>query len=174
VKEEWKDAVGYEGVYQVSNMGKVRSVNRKDACGHQRKGRVLRPSRDSDGYPVIVLRKNNKRISNRVHHLILEAFVGPRPEGMECCHIDGTKRNVSTNLEWNTHSKNILDCTKHGTNVDNHGSKSGMSKLTEEDIPNIRDELAAGFFLREIGEKYGVSRSTISDIKQGKTWTHVE
>ena len=119
--EIWKDVPGYEGQYQVSDKGRVRSLDRtisqmsrygtlylKDI-----KGVVLRPGRMPAGHMSVSLGRNN---SQCVHKLVLLAFVGPAPEGHECLHGNGDPSdNRLENLRWGTRGDNIRDAICHGT-----------------------------------------------------------
>ena len=122
MSEQWRDVVGYEGLYEVSDCGQVRTVARTIV---RRNGRVqpapqrilrLKPTRQ--GYWRIGLTKElaGRQEFHFVHRLVLEAFVGPRPEGMECRHLNGDPgNNIVENLCWGTHSENSLDKRRHGT-----------------------------------------------------------
>lgn len=117
--EEWRQIAGYEGYYEVSNHGRVRSLDRviarkgKGSCLYR--GRVISPG-DSGWNLQVGLSKGHRRWFPLVHRLVLEAFVGPCPEGMECCHNDGDYRNNHlTNIRWDTHVNNMRDSIQHGT-----------------------------------------------------------
>lgn len=122
MNEIWRDVVGFEDAYQVSNLGRVRSKSRVVimSASHKsvehvsrRKGRLLRPGRASNGYFTVALGRNNSRT---VHSLVAETFIGPCPEGHEVLHIDGTRtNNCAYNLRYGTRSENMLDAVKHGT-----------------------------------------------------------
>lgn len=119
---EWRDVVGLEGLYQVSTSGLVRGVDRRVAHGHSRSvfvsGRILKPTIINDGYQLMRMSKDDKQTSRLVHRLVLEAFVGPCPDGMEGCHNDGDPGNNDlSNLRWDTRSNNNFDAIKHGTHV---------------------------------------------------------
>ena len=106
MNEEWKPIPGYEDLYQVSNTGKVKRLP---------KGKLLKPWKDKGGYPSVKLCKGGKRKFRYVHRLVLEAFVGECPDGMECLHADGNPANNKIeNLIWGSHSENILDTVRHG------------------------------------------------------------
>lgn len=108
--ERWLPIPGYEGRYDVSDQGRVRSL----AWG---KERILKTCMDHKGYLQVGLSGGGPlaRVP-RVHRLVLLAFVGPRPDGMECRHIDGDhQNNILGNLRWGTHSENEFDRVKHGT-----------------------------------------------------------
>ena len=110
--EIWKDIDGYVGIYQVSNMGNVRSLQREEFKCRQgyrvRKGRQLKPARDKKGYLMIPLNKDGKRKTRRIHRLVAETFI-PNPNNFpQVNHKDENKQNNSVdNLEWCTPSYNI-------------------------------------------------------------------
>lgn len=115
MKEEWRSVVGYEGLFEVSNHGGVRSldrtITRSDGAIRRFRGKVLNPYLSSDNY----LRVNLRGRDVRVHTLVLEAFVGPRPSGYVACHNDGDGSNNNIlNLRWDTYSSNNFDIVKHG------------------------------------------------------------
>lgn len=114
--EVWKPVVGYEGLYEVSNWGNARSLARVDAQGGRRKQRMFKPSRmDKWGHLGIKIRRDGVVKSRYVHHLVLEAFVGPRPEGMEACHWnDVADDNRLENLRWDTRGANRHDRVRNG------------------------------------------------------------
>ena len=158
--EEWRDVVGFEGIYQVSNFGRIRSV---------KTGKIKEQTvQDNDNRPYLGLWKNNKQKICRPHKLVMEAFVGIRPQGMECCHNDGNPQNNHlTNLRWDTAKSNQADRVRHGTT--NRGEQCGTAKLTLEQVRAIRQD---NRLQRIIAAEYGVRDNTISRIKSGKRWTH--
>lgn len=118
--EEWLPVSGWEDRYEVSNMGSVRSLDRAapDRTGRLRtyQGRTLSAATKAGGYQVVTLWRRPERKSRNVAHLVLEAFIGPRPAGMEACHNDGDPRNNAVgNLRWDTASANRRDQATHGT-----------------------------------------------------------
>lgn len=117
--EEWRYIPGYEGTHQVSDHGHVRSVGRTivNKLGHEIsfRGRTLR-LKDDDGYLRVELNAGGVGKMHFVHRLVLAAFVGEVPEGMQCRHLDGNpKNNHFHNLRYGTVSENQLDRVKHGT-----------------------------------------------------------
>ena len=158
--EEWRDVVGFEGIYQVSNFGRIRSV---------KTGKIKEQTvQDNDNRPYLGLWKNNIQKICRPHKLVMEAFVGIRPQGMECCHNDGNPQNNHlTNLRWDTAKSNQADRVRHGTT--NRGEQCGTAKLTLEQVRAIRQD---NRLQRIIAAEYGVRDNTISRIKSGKRWTH--
>ncbi|WP_194385339.1 NUMOD4 motif-containing HNH endonuclease [Microbacterium luteum] len=121
--EEWRPVIGWEGIYEVSDHGRVRSVERTIPHGSGfpmvRVSHVLRPgSLRKAGHQLVCLMDGvgGRKQSRYVHQLVLEAFVGPMPEGMEGCHYDGDPRNNRLeNLRWDTHAGNMQDAVRHGT-----------------------------------------------------------
>lgn len=114
--ETWRPVVGYEGYYEVSNLGRVRSLDRVDRSGKKRRGRVLRAQPHRDGHLRIRLSRADGGRSFDVHRLVGEAFIGPLPSGMETRHLDGDpSNNASTNLAYGTKAENNDDRVRHGT-----------------------------------------------------------
>ena len=121
MSELWKDILGYEGRYQVSNQGRVKSLSATVICfgpvkgqyTSKRKGKILRPGRMPGGHLSVALGRGNSRC---VHELVLIAFVGCPGKGQECRHINGEpSNNYLENLAWGTRRENILDAVGHGT-----------------------------------------------------------
>lgn len=120
------------------------------------------------------LRVNIRKKWRRLHHVVLEAFVGPRPPGMEGCHNDGDfTNNRPRNLRWDTHKSNGEDMIAHGKST--RGEKNTQSKLTAADVRSIRSEYArGGISLTELGRRHGVSQPCISLIVHRKIWKHLD
>ena len=113
--EVWKDVVGYEGLYKVSNKGNVYSVGRRDSRGSKIGGRILKPSPNTGGYLLVDLCKNGIRESKRVHRLVAQAFIPNYNKYLEINHKDENKTNNNvSNLEWCTREHNI----NHGTRTE--------------------------------------------------------
>src|SRR5690554_6644093 len=114
--ERWAAVAGYQGLYEVSDSGDVRSLDRLDAQGNRIKGRVLRPDARPSGHLRVTLCRDSTTQRFWVHRLVLSAFVGPRQAGMEGCHNDGDPtNNAVSNLRWDTKTANAQDRRKHGT-----------------------------------------------------------
>ncbi len=171
-KERWKDVVGYEGLYQVSDIGRVkRMVSIK--C---KKERIRKLVITNDGRYSVSLYRNNKGQGMLVHRLVLMAFVGFPNCNEITRHLDGNPTNNNLyNLRWGTHKENHADSVRHGTNtqppmVDNSGSKNGRSKLTESQASKIRTMAKnSKHTQREIAEIFGITQQTVSDIKVGRS-----
>lgn len=173
MNEQWKDVVGYEGIYQVSDHGRVKRVARGPSTYP---GRILSPTHNSSGYVIVPLCQGGKQVGKCVHRLVAEAFLGPAPSPKhEANHKDGNKDdNHAKNLEWLTCSEN----TKHAYRVlgiePRRGERSGMSKLTRCDVRRIRMLYATGEYTQaELGDMFGVARDTIGHIIRRETWQHV-
>lgn len=112
--EIWKPVSGYEGLYEVSNTGFVR---RASASRRAPSGRMVKSRPNAGGYLRVCLYRAGAQKDHFVHHLVLEAFVGSRPEGMEGCHSPDRNpaNNDATNLRWDTKSENQYDRVRHGT-----------------------------------------------------------
>lgn len=116
--EQWRPIPGYEGAYEVSSLGRVRSLDRVTDRGRRWKGRVMRPAALKSGYLIVSLWREGKQTTPLVHRLVLAAFVGPAPEGCEALHANGINSdNRIANLSWGTHSENQLDQVAHGTHT---------------------------------------------------------
>lgn len=174
--ETWKDVIGYEGSYKVSNLGNVRSVDRMVNGGSGMRlfpGRLRKQSLATNGYKVVSLSALGVVKVRCVHDLVLRAFVGAPPSGMECCHRDGNRLNNNLlNLRWGTRKSNAEDRGIHGTQI--IGSRARNSRLTESQVFEIKRHLAAGRAQTDIAADYGVAIETIHSIKTGKSWRHVD
>ena len=162
----WRDILGYEGMYQVSNCGLVRSLDRTDRAGRKLAGKELKLCSHPGGYRVVTLSRNGIRYMATVHKLVLETFVCARPDGMEARHIDGNPANNKlTNICWATHIENVADRKIHGT--DTRGQTNGMAKLCELDVWLIR---RCATTQEKIANFFGISQQQVSRIKRGEHW----
>lgn len=106
MNEIWKDIPEFEGIYQVSNMGRIKSLLRKSYSGRMLKERLLSPTPDTKGYVRVTLHKNKKAFHKSVHRIVAEVFIDG-DISLQVNHIDGIKtNNVYTNLEWCTNKEN--------------------------------------------------------------------
>ncbi|AGY48385.1 HNH endonuclease [Bacillus phage Slash] len=165
--EKWKDIKGYEGYYQVSDLGNVRSLDRKDTRGYEWKGKILRLKINKNGYCFVALSKGSKVSYPRVHRLVAEAFI-PNPENKRCVnHDDGNKSNNKIdNLFWATSSEN----NKHAYET---GLKEPYLKLTQEEAEWIRKNYIPKhreFSYGALGKKFGVSAGCIRNVVLKKTY----
>ena len=165
-KEIWKPVIGFSG-YEVSNHGRVRSWM---SINYPRK--ILSPAKTSTGYMQVSLALNGVMYPVRVHRLVLIAFVGLCPEGMESCHKDGNRsNNFLYNLRWGTKSSNYQD--RHEHNTDNTGTKNGRATINEETVKQIRQMASEGKSLRSIERTLNLPEAVVSKVVHRKTWKHV-
>lgn len=128
MSETWLAVVGYEGIYEISDHGKVRSLDRLDSAGKRRRGRYLKTTVSSEGYPRVGLNKNGKKTTWKIATLVALAFIGPRPTGADVCHNDGNPGNSEvSNLRYDTHLGNMQDAIKHGTKTKKEKCPHGHS-----------------------------------------------
>ena len=113
-EEQWRPVVGWEDLYEVSSHGRVRSLHKRGRAT----GGILAANANSSAYPMVGLCRAGVRTGRKVHSLVAEAFIGPRPDGMEICHRDGnSKNNRAENLRYGSRSENIQDTVTHGTHA---------------------------------------------------------
>ena len=154
--EYWTDVEGYEGIYQVSNLGNVKSL---------KSNKLLSPYNSSNGYKLVSLSNNGKRSIKRVHRLVMEAFKGE--SNLSVDHINGIKAdNNLCNLRYLSNDEN--------TSIARKGIKGVNKKLQTEDVIKIKHLLRKRKKTQpEIALQFQVSLRTIEYISSGKTWTHV-
>lgn len=172
--EIWKPVVGYEGKYEVSNLGKIRSLYREQEFSARWGIAKMRfPAKDMIlsntklGYMYVALSKDGSSVKHLVHRIVMSAFVGNSE--LQVNHKDGNKgNNTLENLEYCTSSQN------HRHSIDVLGNKRGennyASLLKNEDIFVIRKDTRK---LREIAADYGVTLQAIHNVKARKTWSHI-
>ena len=175
--EVWKDVIGFESFYEVSNLGCVRSkyrvVKRKSNSTQIRQTRLLTLNLRSDGY-IRVFLSGNKRITKNVHRLVAIAFIPNLENKPTVNHIDGDKTNNNvSNLEWATNLENSRHAWKNGLITSSRGESAGNSKLKELDVINIRYLLKIGNLSQLLADKYGVSKSLINQIRRREIWKHI-
>lgn len=163
IVERWKPVVGYEGLYEVSSLGRVKSLPRRTTRGGIRQGTASKVS----GHIFIGLCKKGVMKSVTVHSLVLKAFRGLPKRGYECRHIDGNPaNNTLRNLRWGTRQENMKDRERHGTAT--RGERHGNAVLTADDVRAIRASKDTG---RTLAREYGVGEAHISMIRSGKHWS---
>ena len=184
VSEVFVDIPKYEGYYQVSNHGNVRSldivIKEKTGKTQTLKGLILKPRINRGGYYYIGLRKNGSKATFAIHQLVAQAFI-PNPKNKRTVnHIDGDKLNNNvTNLEWATYSENLEHAYKTGlrtsVSLEAVWQKNYKRKLKPEQVIEIKRLLAEGNLThKEIATKFSVARSTITEIKSGRRWKHLD
>ena len=175
VFEEWKPIPGYEGLYEVSNYGQVKSltrtVPRKDGRHCTFTGRILtQRTTTTCRYLVTDLCKNGVRIHYLTHILVAKAFLGEYT-GLDVNHINGNiYDNRLTNLEIITHYDNIQHAIAHGLKRD-YGEKHVRAKITNMQAQLIRQKAANGEKQKDIAIEFGVSKQLVNDVVLFKTYT---
>lgn len=170
--EEWRPVVGYEGLYEVSDLGRVRRLERLVAgstAGTRRLKPRLRKTAVVRGYAVVQLTdESGAHEMCRVHRLVLKAFVGPCPDGMQGCHDNGDALdNRLRNLRWDTRSGNEADKLRHGTHI--RGERHPNLVLTDGVVRKARELKQGGAGLKEISARLGISEvSAWRAIRFGK------
>src|SRR5262249_14775681 len=183
-EETWRDIPGFEGAYQVSDLGQVRSLDRWVCHSTYQnviyrrlvRGQILRPNLMPSGHRTVTLGRGKRRdkYTAKIHALVLLAFVGPYPERQEIRHLNGIPDdNRLVNLEYATRSRNRLDIKWHG--------ESAIHQLTPRDVLSIRRRLGpqTGNALEwgrgaVLAREYGVSPGIISDIWRGRTYRDID
>lgn len=177
--ELWLDVIGFEKYYQVSSIGRVkrkkRQVKHNRASTIEIQERILSPYSHNSGYLVIDFQIEKKRKTLLVHRLVAEAFIENPKNLPQVNHIDGDKKNPTLkNLEWVNNSENQLHAYKNKLQPSKRGENNSKAKITEKDAIEIAYLIKKGnMTLQEIGNRFGLSKSSISLIKRGKSWSHL-
>lgn len=166
--EEWRDIPGWEGYYQASSLGKIRSVDRvivqSNGSTREFAGRVLKLHEDRNGYIKVLLHRGKRKKNDYVHRLVMIAFKGPCPDGHEVCHNDGSRsNNCVANLRYGTRSENILEKQAHGTDFQRNKTHCPRGHL-HCDKNNEKWSL-------KLGHDSCLSCSKARSISRGKDWT---
>jgi hypothetical protein len=174
--EIWKDIEGYDGRYEISNHGNVRNKGYvvEDSWGRKRKiaKRVMKNSLDANGYFRVNLPIGGKAKVIHIHVLVCRHFVSRVYGKNSVNHIDGNKlNNHFSNLEWCTQRENIQHAFRTGL-VNNTGENHGYSKLTNEQVLEIRS-LEGQFIQKDIGKMFGISREQVGTILRRQQWKHI-
>lgn len=185
MEEIWKDIPNYEGLYQASNLGRVRSLDRtykkwredfKRFCICKVKGRILKlcvaKNHCAHNYQKVSLVKNTISTVTLVHKIITETFLGKRPNNLEVRHLDGNgMNNIISNLEYSDHKTNMNDRRKHGTIY--FGENHFRSIFKNKYIINIRRLYNEGKNMTEISKLYNCNKTTIRFIVRRFSWRNI-
>jgi hypothetical protein len=174
--ERWLPVVGFEGSYEVSDLGRVRGLHRtvrKGAATITVPSRILAGVPDRHGYLRVCLSRSGKHVTPAVHVLVAVAFIGPCPPGMEVRHgPNGQLDNSLANLSYGTHRKNCEDRRRDGTHRE--GTRVPQAKLTEVIVRECRDRYASGdASIRALAREFEVSPTTLRRVIHGERWKHV-
>lgn len=153
---------GSKGQYRVGKDGSIWSCRGK---GRVKRWRRLHPSPNRTGHARVNLYVNGVITTRLIHQLVLEAFIGPCPSGMECCHFPDRNpaNNNLDNIRWGTRLDNIQDAIKHGTNT--AGERHGRSKLTNKEAEEMRRLYSlGGWTMQQLADKYNICLSSAFNI----------
>lgn len=178
VREEWRDIVGYEGCYKVSNLGRVHSLKRIVKAKNNSKSsvpsKILKNRLAKNGYVTVVLSKNGMEKNKLVHRLVAESFIPNSSNLREVNHIDFNKtNNYVKNLEWCDRKYNSQHSQDGFRQERKYGEKSHFAKLSDRDVLDIRYAKNKGCSNKFISECYDVSYSTICKVINGVTFKHL-
>lgn len=179
--EEWRDIPGYEGWYQASSEGRIKSLarstptrNRWGPCTYTKPEQIIE-GRLIGGYRRMKLCVAGMTTDQFAHKLVAIAFHGMAPDGCDqVAHWDGDKENNQpTNLRWTDTAGNAADKVRHGSTANQFGERHSQSKLTNEQIAQIRAVPHYHGVNRDLGAQYGVVPQTIGKIRRGERWPHL-
>lgn len=171
--EVWKDIPGYEGLYQASSFGRIKSLDKLSSNNRKIKGKLLKASKDSGGYYMVKLYKDGIKKQINIARLILSTFSRLPVEKEVACHFPDSdiNNNNITNLVWNTQLINKSHELLHGTRL--LGEKHNRVKLKEYQVKEII-KLSKSHRKCDIAQLYNVSPQTIHDIIIRRTWKHIK
>lgn len=176
MNEIWKDVPGYEGLYEISNLGNIRSLDRMSQGKRQFKikGKKLKPWKDTRGYPQIYLCKSGNKKPIAIHRLVLISFVGLHPEKNTVNHKNGVlDDNRLDNLEWTTQKENNNHAFNTGLMDSILGENGTKFGLTNKQAKEIRRLSKTGMSNKEIADKYKVPTNHIYNIVKRKSFKRV-
>ena len=179
MEEIWKDISGYERYYQVSNLGRVRSLNRVVNNPHVGNikliGKIKLCPQNSFGYPIVLLHRNGKQSIKKVHRLVAQAFIQNIDNKPYINHIDGDKANNKVdNLEWRTAKENVIHAISKGLTDPTKGKLSGIKHHLNKGVSqyDLNNNLIQSFYsITEAHNETGVSKSGIIFVCKGERKT---
>jgi hypothetical protein len=169
MKEIWKNIPGYEGLYQVSNLGNIKSLYRYQ--------KILKPGIRKNGYLHITLCKNKQKKDELVHRIILKTFDGE--SNLDCNHKNGIKTdNRLKNLEYCTRQENIKHSYNNKLQIPIVGENCSYSKLTEKQVKQVKwifknVKVKYGYW-GKLAKLWGVHPNTLSSVRNNHSWRHIE
>ena len=165
-KEIWRDIPDYEGIYQVSNLGRIKSLDRyvkRGKSGFFKEGQIQKLQNNGNGYLYKQLKHEGRHRNFYIHRLVLMVFIGERPDGMVICHKDGdTTNNNLNNLRYDTPLENNIDQFRHGIE---------KGKLSNNDVLKVRKMYKDGYKTKEISEFFNVGKWVVQRINSGENYS---
>lgn len=174
MQETWLPVIGYEGFYEISNFGVVKSISREVPHGkgtfkRKIKEKIISQTFCVNGKKWVTLCKNGICTRFLVHQLVARNFIGERPDGMMVCHNDGNgTNNCASNLRYDTHQSNMDDMVKHGKSP--RGAKNWNAIATKEQVLKVRELRAQGLYYKDICAQTSLSFESVAKMCQGKSW----
>lgn len=169
-RERWRPIIGYEGYYEVSDMGNVRSIKVR-FFRTKKYPYLINRQLDQHGYEKVCMSIKSKRRYRFIHQLVLESF-GVQKTGDQVRHLNGIRHdNRLKNLKWGNAKQNAADRHSHGKTA--WGSRNFFAKLTEHQVMKIKKLLAKGHPQVAIAKRFEISQSSVSLIHVNKSWKHV-
>jgi len=178
MEEKWSEIDGSNGHYEVSNLGRVRSIKR---IGNSRwytertfPSVVLKPQTQREGYQFVLIRVSGKSAKKYIHREVAKQFI-PNPSSLpQVNHIDGNKlNNAASNLEWCTAKENCRHAIASGLYVSARGERISSAKLKEADIIKIRALASEGMMHKDIAAIFAVGRKAVTKIVNRQRWAHI-
>lgn len=178
MQEIWRPIPGYEGLYEVSNTGQVRALDRvvRSRWGTEKpiKGGLKAFAKNSQGYKSVHLHLNGKMASFYVHRLVASVYLQNPNSLPQVNHLDGDKENNSAaNLEWCTGSSNCTHAVKNELYENAKGERVAGAKLTESDVREIRQLASMGTMHKDIAALFGIGRKAVTKVVNIQRWKHV-
>jgi hypothetical protein len=170
--EQWLSCPNYEDSYEVSSLGRVRSIDRVSGSRPGiTKGKILTQTANRKKYLEVRLFKNSKCIPKIVHRLVAKAFIANSHNLKQVNHIDGDKsNNIVTNLEWITNSENQKHAYKLGLQPSRIGENNSNTKITDKDVTLLKQLYNSGMSIVEVSSSININVSIIRQIIYGRTW----
>lgn len=179
IVEIWKDIIGYQELYQISNLGRVKSLPRYKKNGkfsHWTKEKILAQGINDSGYYQVMLHKNGSHKTKTIHRLVAQAFI-PNPDNKPWINHKNSVRidNDVDNLEWCTPSENNKHCYDKGRQKIYFGEQHPGSKLTHRQVNEIRDKYSYyKYTMLMLSKEYNISMGSIQAILENKTWKNLK
>lgn len=174
MQETWLPVIGYEGLYEVSNKGNFRSLDRivphnKGKLLRKMKGKILVKTKDKQGRNYVTFSKSGKTSKVRIHLIVAKHFLGENPNNLEVCHNDGdSSNNCVTNLRYDTHKQNMEDMVTHGKSQ--RGEKNWNAVATVDQVMKVKELRAQGLYYKDICAQTGLSFCLVAKVCQGRSW----